>query len=472
MNPIEIDDVSVPDGAFDHLAGASVEVPAVGTSCTEWWMPLSGWVVGRHEPVSAVEVVQQDVRVASAAVEIARGDVADAHPAAPGAQRAGFSLRLGGVWLPETFTLRLEAAFENGHRVAFALLRGRRAAFPTPPAEEDGIAPIAVTALPHSGATLVMGLLAAHPEVVVAGAHPHSARPAAYWEHLVRVLSAPADPRGSSHPDTFDADLHRIGSHPFNGPPLTDAPEVRSWLGGGYVEGLAAFSRRNASQLYARVAAAQGKRAPRFYAEKREPGPTARLTACLHPASREIIVVRDFRDMACSMLAFARGEGEEPRGEGEESRGEGEESRREGERPRSDEDFLLSLVPALARLVAYARERGQNALLVRYEDLIRDPAETLTRVLEHLGLGCQRRRLRALLAAAGAETEEHLLAHRTSTDADASVGRHASDLDADALAVAEEAFAPALAAFGYARAGAPSVETQRAAAPRTGALAA
>jgi sulfotransferase family protein len=431
MNPIEIDDISVLDGAFDHLAGASVEVPAAGASCTEWWMPLSGWVVGRHEPVSAVEVVQQDVRVASAAVQSARNDVADAHPGAPGAQRAGFSLRLGGVWLPETFSLRLEAAFANGHRVPFALVRGRRAAFPTP-AEEDGIAPIAVTALPRSGATLVMRLLAAHPEVVVAGAHPHSARPAAYWEHLLRVLSAPADPQGSSHPDTFDADLHWIGSHPLNGPPLTDAPEVRTWLGREYVEDLAAFSRRNASQLYRRVAASQGKRAPRFYAEKREPGPTARLTASLHPSAREILVVRDFRDMACSMLAFARGGGD-------------------GEQPGRDEDFLLSLVPALTRLVAYARERGQTALLVRYEDLIHSPAETLARVLGHLGLGCERRRTRALLATAGTETEE-MLAHRTSTDAAASVGRHVSDLDADALAVAEEVFAPALAAFGYARA--------------------
>lgn len=431
MNPIEIDDVNVLDGAFDHLAGASVEVPAVGASCAEWWLPLSGWVVGRHEPVSAVEVVQQDVRVASAAVEIARDDVADAHPAAPGAQRAGFSLRMGGVWLPQTFSLRLEAAFENGHRVPFALVRGRRAAFPTPPAE-DGIAPIAVTALPRSGATLVMALLAAHPEVVVAGAHPHSARPAAYWEHLLRVLSAPADPRGSSHPDTFDAELHRIGSHPLNGPPLTDAPEVRTWLGREYVEDLAAFARRSAGQLYARVAAAQGKRAPHFYAEKREPGPTARLTACLHPAAREILVVRDFRDMACSMLAFEHGRGD-------------------GAEPRSDEDFLLSLVPALARLVAYARERDQSALLVRYEDLVHNPAETLAQMLGHLGLGRERRRLRALLAAAGTETTE-LLAHRTSTDTAASVGRHASDLDADALAVAEEAFAPALAAFGYERA--------------------
>jgi hypothetical protein len=429
MNLIEIDDVNVLDGAFDHLAGASVEVPAVGASCTEWWLPLSGWVVGRYEPVSAVEVVQQDVRVASAAVGIAREDVADTHPAAPGAQRAGFSLRMGGVWLPESFSLRLEAAFENGHRVPFALVRGRRAVFPTP-AVDDGIAPIAVTALPRSGATLVMQLLAAHPEVVVAGAHPHSARPAAYWEHLLRVLSAPADPRGSAHPDTFDTDLHWIGSHPLNGPPLTDAPEVRAWLGREYVEDLAAFSRRSSDQLYARVAAAQGKRAPRFYAEKREPGPTARLAASLHPAAREILVVRDFRDMACSMLAFGRSEGDESR---------------------RDEDFLLSLVPALARLVAYARERGSSALLVRYEDLVRSPAETLAQVLGHLGLGSERRRLRALLAAASAETTE-LSAHRTSTDADASVGRHTSDLDADALAVAEEAFAPALAAFGYERA--------------------
>jgi hypothetical protein len=429
MELIAIDEVRTLADIPDHLAGVSIEIPDAGTRRDDWSIQISGWVVGRHEPVTSIDIVQQDVRVASAPVMIARDDVAAAHPGLPGSERAGFSGRIGGVWLPETFTLRLEAGFANGHRVPFALIRGHRAPLP---ADADGSAvqPISVTGLPRSGATLVMQMLAAHPDVVVAGAHPYSARPAAYWEHMLRILSAPADPLHSAHPDTFDANLHWVGSHPLNGSPLTDTATVGEWFGREYVEELAAFAKRSASELYTRIASSMGIGSPRFYVEKREPDAIARLTAALHPSGSEIIVVRDFRDMACSMLAFAQKIG--------------------AEHSRTDEQFVLSLVPSLARLMAYARERGDAALTVRYEDLIANGEETLARILDHVGLSSGQRQLRAIVAETAVETPG-LLAHRTSPDTEASVGRYMTDASAELIEAADEAFGPALDAFGYAR---------------------
>jgi hypothetical protein len=429
MELIEIEEVTALTGTSDHVAGGSVEVPGAGTKRHDWWIPISGWVVGRNEPVISIEVVQQDIRVGSAAVEIAREDVAETHPGLPGGERAGFSLQIGGIWLPENFVLRLEAGFANGHRVPFALIRGRRAAIPAAPANGE-IQPVSVTALPRSGATLVMQMLAAHPEVVVASPHPYSARPGAYWTHMLRVLSAPADWRDSAHPDTFDADLNWVGRPPLNGPPLIDAPEVRRWFGQEYVSELAAFAARSTSELYARVASSQGISAPRFYAEKGEPGAIARLTAGLHPGGREIVVVRDFRDMACSMLAFAQKRGTAG--------------------SLSDEQFVVSLVPALASLVAYVHERGEAALLIRYEDLIRSPARTLGQIVDHLGLQCSDRRRRAIAAEAAGPTQR-LEAHRTSADPESSVDRYAEEMDGELLIAAEESFGPALDAFGYPR---------------------
>jgi hypothetical protein len=429
MELIEIEEVRVLTGSSDHLAGASVEIPGDGTRRNDWSILISGWVVGRSEPVISVEVVQQDIRVGSAGVELAREDVEAAHPGLPGAERAGFSLQIGGIWLPENFVLRLEAGFANGHRVPFALIRGRRGALPAAPTSE-GIQPITVAALPRSGATLVMQMLAAHPEVVVAGTHPYSARPGAYWAHMLRVLSSPAGWRESAHPDTFDADLNWVGRHPLNGPPLLDASEVAQWFGHEYVSQLAAFAARSASELYARVASSQGVGTARYYAEKGEPGAIPRLIANLHAGAREIVVVRDPRDMACSMLAFAQRTG--------------------AGGSLSDEEFVLSLVPALARLVAYASERGQSALVVRYEDLIASPSDTLGQILDHLGLRCGARELRAIAARSTTAAPE-LVAHRTSADAESSVGRHLRDMDQELLIAAEESFGPALDAFDYAR---------------------
>ena len=427
MELIKIDEVTWLSSGSDHVAGASVEVPVPGSAREEWWVAISGWVVGRSEPVTTIDVVQQDVRVASAPVEIVREDVADAHTGLPGAERAGFNMRIGGAWLPENFTLRLEAGFANGHRVPLALIAGRRAPLQAAPAE-GALAPISVTALPRSGATLVMQMLAAHPEVVVAGAYPYSARPASYWMQLLRVLSAPADLRHSAHPDTFDRDLNWVGSHPFNGPPLTDAPDVGGWFGREYVSRLTEFATGSANELYACIAASRGMSGPRFYAEKQDPGAIARLTAAVHPCGREILVVRDFRDMACSMLAFAE----------------------TAPRPGSPggEELIPSLVSALARLVAYAQERGTATLVVRYEDLIERPADTLEQILAHAELRRDRRLLRTIVGQSTADTPQ-LAAHRTSPTAAASVGRYIQDMDGELLALAEESFGPALVAFGY-----------------------
>ena len=276
-----------------------------------------------------------------------------------------------------------------------------------------------------------MQMLAAHPEVIVADAHPYSARPAAYWTHMVRVLSAPADVRHSTHPDTFDANPSWVGSHPLNGPPLTDAPGIAAWFGRDYVAELAAFATRSASELYARVASNQGIRAPRFYAEKREPGPTARLGNALSPDGREILVVRDFRDMACSIVAFAQKTGTSD--------------------ARDDEELILSLVPSLTRLVAYAHERGEAALTVRYEDLVAAPARTFEQILDHLGLKCPPSRRRAIVAEATAQSSP-VMVHRTSADLGSSAGRYTRDMEPGVAAAAEEAFGPALDAFGYPRA--------------------
>jgi hypothetical protein len=132
--------------------------------------------------------------------------------------------------------------------------------------------------------------------------------------------------------------------------------------------------------------------------------------------------------MACSMLAAARAA---------------------DVTPRSDADFILSLVPALARLIAYAHERADAALVVRYEDLITQRAQSFKRILEHLELSCTRPRLQTIVDELSTETPE-VIAHRTSSNAASSVARYTTDLDADALAAAEECFRPALDAFGYA----------------------
>ncbi len=434
MKVIEIEDViPLSDGA-DHLAGASIEVPPTGAEREVWWIPISGWVLGREEPVTTVEVVHQHVELRSVPVAIERHDVAWSFPDNPQGSVAGFSLRVGGLSLPETFVLRLEAGFANGHRVPFALIRGRRASLPS--AARDHLRPIAVTGLARCGSTLAMAMLAAHPEVVVGGGFPYASGPGAYWVHLLRVLSEPADTGASAHPDSYQHNTRWVGSHPLNDAPLTDTPEVQAWLGRDYVAQLADFCTGSADALYRRIAADHGRAAVRCWAERFEPGPLPRLLSESAGDARELLLVRDFRDMACSIVDFQRARSQLADGADEDDE--------------AAERFVVSLAPAVARLVAYARERGDGLHVVRYEDLATEPRATLAGILEHLALDAGEALVDRLVEAATAERPE-LAAHRTSDDVQASIGRHLRELSGNAADAAEAAFAPALDFFGYER---------------------
>jgi hypothetical protein len=156
----------------------------------------------------------------------------------------------------------------------------------------------------------------------------------------------------------------------------------------------------------------------------------------LYPAGRELILVRDIRDVICSAVAFDAKRG---------WRSFGRES--------LDDDlgFVSQLHMDLGRLVRSWQRRQRSALLVRYETLITEPARTLGEILGHLGLTRTPDVVAAVLDAAGATTPE-LDAHRTSADPAASIGRWRTDLakvHPDLPERCADLFTPLLAELGY-----------------------
>src|SRR4029453_13655799 len=84
---------------------------------------------------------------------------------------------------------------------------------------------------------------------------------------------------------------------------LRDA-ELTRWLHAGAVPQLAAFSQSRIEALYKDVAAGAGVPSARYFAEKYRPDRMPALTWELYPGAREVILVRDFRDMVASMFAY------------------------------------------------------------------------------------------------------------------------------------------------------------------------
>ena len=117
------------------------------------------------------------------------------------------------------------------------------------------------------------------------------------------------------------------------------------------------------------------------------------------------------------------------------------------EQVESDEAWLDYLRQNFLVLRAAWRDRGEPGSLVRYEDLVRDPAATLTPLLTALGLDAAPETVARLIAAADAP---ELRGHGTSGSPAASIGRWRADLSPELGSAVAKAFGDLLRDFDYA----------------------
>jgi hypothetical protein len=153
----------------------------------------------------------------------------------------------------------------------------------------------------------------------------------------------------------------------------------------------------------------------------------------LYPKAKEVILVRDFRDMFCSIRSY-----NEKRGMAGFQRGRGE----------TDAEYVGSRVRRFAEaLLQRWRSREGLAKLLRYEDLVLQPKRTLTELTDYLELESGPETIDDVLdraARQAASTESH----RTTPDANSSIGRWRHDLSPELIEVFAE-LDPLLAEFGY-----------------------
>jgi hypothetical protein len=211
-------------------------------------------------------------------------------------------------------------------------------------------------------------------------------------------------------------------------------PQLDPWLDVTAVGELAGFAQERVERLYARVAAAQGRPEAAYFVEKYRADAVPELVLELYPGAREVMLVRDFRDMLASMFAYNTKRG------------------RAGfrrDQAVSDRDYVMNEVGVSVAALADAwRRRGGTAHLLRYEDLILQPEDTIQALLAHLGLDAGAQGVAPMLASlqsrdGGSE------GHRTVTDPLESIGRWRQDLSDEVAAACAEALGPSLETFGY-----------------------
>jgi hypothetical protein len=424
---IEILEVTTQPGTGLH---AAVDAPKPGYEGDSYVLPVAGWL---HHPDSAVVRVHIEAdrrRVVTAPVRFNRADVAAEHRI-PVDAPVGFMTEVGILGLPLEFDLLVRAELENGYVLPFATIRGRRR--PVRSSYEGALSPIFVTNVGRCGSTILMNLLRGHPGIAVQELYPYETRVVSYWIHMLKVLSDPADHVNSAHPNHYEDDPYWVGRLPHNMRPLVDPERMWSWLRRDYVENLAAFCQLSIEGFYQTVAASQHSSDVVYFAEKRNPRPTARIASELYPDAREIFLVRDPRDMVCSMISFYAKTKLVAFGR---------------ETSADDAQFVAGIGLAVRDLVQQLHEREERSLLVRYEDLVGDPPRELGRILAYLELDTSpsdRHRIVDQALADSANSQRH----RTTASAASSVGRWRRDLDDTLQALCASTFSDLIPALGY-----------------------
>ncbi len=401
---------------------------------------IAGWIIGNGSPVLSVEVIHNDFLLTRIPVSLERIDVAAHYPALEHANTSGFRGRINTLNLPKDFRVTLQAVIggrtgSKPLRIPFAHINGIHSGLTLSyvPTHQ----PLLITALGRSGTTWLMRLLSGDDNIASANSYPYETRVGVYWMHMLQVLSSPGDHKQSTSPDGFETGIFSIGSCPYFHPAFLENLEngdlLHSWFSRDYVCQLADFCQRMIDQYYDLLSRKQAKEQTRFFMEKNLGGQIPWISNNIYQSPKEIILIRDFRDMFCSSKAF------------NEKRGYAAFGR---QMANSDEQWIQNRYRGAKRLINSWKERKDTALLIRYEDLILQPEETLAGLLDYLGSDVSRERVERLISKAMQDTPE-LQAHRTTRDPSSSIGRWKYDMDAETRDLFTAVFGDMLSDFGY-----------------------
>jgi hypothetical protein len=417
----------------DGLHGGWLDGPVEGGASATHSFEVVGWALGKAAKVEALQVLDGRQVIAELPPSEVRTDIARAYPDVEWAENSGFKGLVRAIELEREFSVDVVARLEGGGSFPLATVYGERS--PLSVDRTPALNPLMLTTIGRSGSKWLAWLLSCHPSVVAFQPLVFEPRVATYWMTAFRSMSAPSSYLRQIHAERWDEPRWWLGDG-ATALPAPLEPGMAAWLGTVGVDNLAALCQEQAEAFYLEVGRSSGKPGARYFAEKFLLDPVLLdLTTEIFPGARELILVRDFRDRLSSVFAW-----NEMRGE----RGFGHDAEM------SKAEYLAERVNADAEgLLSRWHQKGESAHLVRYEDLILEPRQTLTGILGFLEVDAGADAVGETLELAN-RPNELLDGHRTVSDPAQTIGRWRRDLPPDLAAECNEILAPVLAEFGYA----------------------
>jgi hypothetical protein len=419
------------EDAFQARYVGKLEVPVVG-EISDDTLVLSGWVYSSiGQTLERVCLRCNHFTVAATSVSLSRPDAENylkqigfASPTEACGFHGEFSLSL--LRSPVTFDITVREA-SGCHFPIYRLTVEHNTELQP---HRTALRPLLLTTLGRTGSTWLSALLALHPEVFCQS--EVEPRLGLYW---LSALAAVAQPK--SFLRKYDA-LDLSDSQWWLGGAGVDTAIVRidgeteRQLGFLSAQRFAQFVGEELSAHYSAIASKQGK-TPIFFLEKYLPNLYPELMSRVVMGSKEIFLVRDWRDMIASIESYSRQRGMDLFGTTRDA-GRGEQIRAQ--------------VEAVEMMRVAWEQRKDTALLVRYEDLLSDISGQVERIFRYLEVDTDGATLSLILenwVARSADFKEQ----RTTPSYSASIGRWKTDLSAEEGVLATELYHDSLVSFGY-----------------------
>jgi hypothetical protein len=283
--------------------------------------------------------------------------------------------------------------------------------------------PILITAPGRSGTTMFMERLSRCKEVVIAKSHPYEIRMLSYYASAYHVLTAPADPDRSTHPDRLEGDGYFIGSNPFadSGPktPFKTVDLQREFFAGYMPDQLMSAFKQIIVEYYQRHCRDQGKNNVIMFAEKNNNIDILprKFTQATFGDVKEIVLVRDPRDLYCSRRSYFRQE---------------------------TQTAIHQILWGCEQLLLLRENPASDVIFVRYEDIIMGNPDEFRRVSDFLGFE---------LPASDTTTDagSKFATHATSQSPQSSIARWRQQMTADEVETFGQSCHRFFEAFGYDR---------------------
>jgi hypothetical protein len=425
---VTVEHVELPEQVDQALAGGALETPKSGAVVSGYGLEIAGWAVGREAAVETIEILHGGAALRSTPPRGLRRDINLRYARRPGADRAGFRMFVNLVGLPYRPQLELRATLANDAKVSLGRISVRRTRLSSP--FEPSIHPLSVTTTGRTGSVWLSVLLGAHPEIVTYRPFQTEPRVGAYWLHVLRTLTDPGSYLQAIAPTTMAGNWWVADTRVEVFPAMPDG-ELESWLRTENVEVLVGFCQARIEGFYRVVARLEGKPAARFFSEKYSPTFVPTMLTELDPNAKEVFLVRDPRDQLASMLAWNRRAGRAlfTLGSG------------------AVEDAARHLSAYTQAVLRNWTARQERSLLIRYEDVVSNPSETLTRLFEHVGVDASPETVASVLEQASVAAPGFQRSHRTTPSTEASLGRWRRDIDPSLWSLLDETFVDELEAW-------------------------